>query len=158
MAIAIASNDVKWSQWKPPTVTEYPLAATKSNYQLFVQLPWKVGLAFKNKPSRCIVNFSINVVVVKQFENARRFVTKFMANIRFFWWQYTWFSNMENDSAALHRLIRFKLIQLHRKLWFKNVYWLVLLWTSSIMDYILLFLSRLFDLVGSQIFLWCHCP
>ena len=47
MAIAIASNDVKWSQWKPPTVTEYPLAATKSNYQLFVQLPWKVGLAFK---------------------------------------------------------------------------------------------------------------
>ena len=37
--------------------------------------------------------------------SARRFVTKFMANIRFFWWQYTWFSNMENDSAALHRLI-----------------------------------------------------
>ena len=31
--------------------------------------------------------------------------TKFMANVKFFKWLYTWFSNMENDSAALHRLI-----------------------------------------------------
>ena len=63
------------------------------------KLPTKNGVA-----SKFIANFCL-CSIRKKFPTKNGVASKLMANIRFFLLLYTWFSNIVNDSASLHRLI-----------------------------------------------------
>ena len=56
-------------------------------------------------PQNFLQNFSC-VASEKKLSPKNGVASKYLANIRFFLLVYTWFSNIVNDSASLHRLIK----------------------------------------------------